>query len=145
MKRLFILFGALGLLMLATAGAQAGERHGKYHGGHHSGHHLSHGHYATHYWAKSFFFGQHRAQRHHSQRHEYGYYKKHTHHHGYKKRRILPVKKIVRKLKHRHYHDISKIVLKHDRYKVRAYDRKGRPVKLVVNAHNGRILHRRYR
>ncbi|WP_179954154.1 PepSY domain-containing protein [Denitrobaculum tricleocarpae] len=163
MRKLLILFGALSMILAGTAGAQAGDRHG----GHNSSRHYSHSYHSSPYWAGAIFFGHHdrghraydrrydrryghhRSHRHYGHKHGYydrhGYYKKHKHGHKFHKRRILPIKKIVKKLRHRNYHDISRIVLKHDRYRVRAYDRKGRPVKLVVNAHNGRILKKRYR
>lgn len=161
MRKLIIALGALGMILTGAASAQAGDRH---HG---------HGYHSAPHWVGAILFGSHherdhraydrrydkRYGYHHSHRgygHRHGYYdhdyKKHKHkkykHKKYKhahKHRILPIKKIVKKLHRRDYHHISRIVLKRDRYRVRAYDYKGRPVKLVVNAHNGRILRKRYR
>ena len=161
MRKLIIALGALGMILTGAASAQAGDRH---HG---------HGYHSAPNWVGAILFGSHheRGHRaydrrydkrygyHHSHRgygHRHGYYdhdyKKHKHkkykHKKYKhahKHRILPIRKIVKKLHRRDYHHISRIVLKRDRYRVRAYDYKGRPVKLVVNAHNGRILRKRYR
>lgn len=165
MRNLILAISTVGLLLIGAAGAQAGDRHG----GHNNGrHHQSQSHYSKPFWVGTIVFGgqhdrghraydrrydkrygHHRAHGYYGNKHDrykrQGYFKKHKHGHKIHKRHILPIKKIVKKLRHRKYHDISKIVLKHNRYKVRAYDRKGRPVKLVVNAHNGRILHKRYR
>lgn len=165
MRNLILAISAVGLLLFGATGAQAGERHG----GHNNGrHHQSQSYHSTPYWVGSIFFsghpdrnhraydrrydrryGHHRTRAHFGHKGDrydrHGHYKKYSYGHKVHKRRILPIKKIVTKLRHRNYHGISKIALKHDRYKVRAHDRKGRPVKLVVNAHNGRILHKRYR
>lgn len=164
MRNLILAISAVGLLLIGSAGAQAGDRHG----GHNNGHnHHSKSYHSKPFWVGTIFFGHHdrdhraydrrydrryghhRAHRHYGHKHHrydgHRHYKKHKHGHKVHKRHILPIKKIVKKLRHRKYHDISKIVLKHNRYKVRAYDRKGRPVKLTVNAHNGRILQKRYR
>ncbi len=164
MRNLILAISAVGLLLIGASGAQAGDRHG---GHNNSRHHHGHSYHSKPFWIGSFVFGgyhernqraydrrydrhfgHHRSYRHHGHKHRYydGHrqYKKHKYGHKSHKRHILPIKKIVKKLRHRKYHDITRIVLKHNRYKVRAYDRKGRPVKLVVNAHNGRILSKRY-
>ncbi|WP_282609942.1 hypothetical protein [Pelagibius sp. Alg239-R121] len=161
MRNLILAISAVGLILIGATGAKAGE----YHGGH-----QSHSYKSSPYWVGAYIFGGHhdRSHRAYDRRHDHrsahkhrhgkhshydrhdrydrhGHYKKHKHGHKFHKRRILPIKKIVKKLRRRDYYDISKIVLKRDRYKVRAYDYRGRPVKLVVNAHNGRILKKRYR
>ncbi|MCG8690877.1 MAG: PepSY domain-containing protein, partial [Minwuiales bacterium] len=82
----------------------------------------------------------------------HGYYKPrpyhkryHGHHRGhYKKKPVLPRRIIVRKLHYRDY-DVRKIRYRDGYYRAHAYDRRGRPVKLLINPHNGRILKRRYR
>lgn len=162
MRNLILALSAIGMILIGSSGAKAGD----YHGGH-----QSRSYHSAPYWIGTVIFGGHSDHRHrgyYDRRHDHhkvykhrhhkhghyhshgrydrhGYYKKHKHGHRGYRHGVLPIKKIVKKLRHRDYYDISKIVLKRDRYKVRAYDYRGRPVKLVVNAYNGRILKKRYR
>ncbi len=161
MRNLILALSAIGMILVGVNGAKAGD----YHGGHQSRSYDS-----VPYFIGTVIFGGHNDHRHrgydrrhdhhkvykhrhhkHGHYHSHGHYKKHKHghykKHGHKGYRhgVLPIRKIVKKLHRRDYYDISKVVLKRDRYKVRAYDYRGRPVKLVVNAYNGRILKKRYR
>ena len=110
-------------------------------------HHGKHGkHYAPHpyYWLDRklhYFFGP-----------PHGYFKPrpyhrpyYGHHRGhYKKRPVLPRRIIARKLHHRDYEVRGKIRYRDGYYRAHAYDRHGRPVKLLINPHNGRIVKRRF-
>ncbi len=168
MRNLILALGAIGMILIGSSGAKAGD----YHGGHQSrsydsvpywigavlfgGHDdYQHGGYDRHHKRQKVYKHRHHKHGHyhtHRRYDDYGHYKKHKHgHKGYKhghkgyRHDVLPIRKIVKKLHRRDYYDISKVVLKKGRYKVRAYDYRGRPVKLVVNAYNGRILKKRYR
>jgi hypothetical protein len=160
LKKLILAVSTLGLILILAAEANAGQLGAGQHGtGQQHGRSLSASPHSTAIIAVQ--GPQHRHARHmqqHKSRYGYGNRTGYGNRHGYGNRygygtrhgyrhyqpRPLPARHIVRALHRQHYHSVSRIVLKHDHYKVRARDFRGRSVKLLVNAQNGRILHIRF-
>jgi hypothetical protein len=154
LKKLILAISTLGLILILAVEANARQHGAGQHGtGQQHGRSLSASPHAT---AVIVVQGpQHRHARHMQQyKNRYGYGNRHGYgnrygygtRHGYRlyQPRPLPARHIVRALHRQHYHSVSRILLTHDHYKVRARDFRGRSVKLLVNAQNGRILHIRF-
>lgn len=145
MKKLILL--AVTAVLLSTAGAAVadGHRHKQTHG-YHEIHHVT--------------SGKHRHKRHWKKRWK-KHWKRHLHHHrpyhghrhrwpryGYGHRawrydrayRPVPIPRLLRQLRRHHYHGFERVRLHDGHYRVHAYDRHRRPVRLIVDAYTGVVV-----
>ena len=140
MKKLILL--AVTAVFLSTAGAALadGHRHKHKHGYHDS----HHGKYEKRHHRKHW----NRHWRHHHRPHytfrfhwpNYGYgHRRWRHHHAY---RPLPIPRVLHKLRRHHYYGFDRVRLRNGHYRVHAYDRHRRPVRLIVDAYSGVIIAR---
>lgn len=152
MKKLILL--AVTTVFLSTAGAALadGHRHKHKHGYHDSHHGKYEKHHrkkhAKRHWKQH--WKKHRRHHHrpyfvlryHWPHHGYGH-RKWRHHHAY---RPLPIPRVLHHLRRHHYYGFDRVRLRDGRYRVHAYDRHRRPVRLIVDAYTGVIIarHGRY-